>query len=74
MSGVGKEASGTGPWHLDLREVLLEQAARLGIAVATSSGHCTALEHREFHSHRRSGGRDGRMVAYLGLPAARGGG
>ena len=67
MAGVGREAAGPGPWHLDIREVLAEQAAALGIGSVSASGHCTSRENREFHSHRASGGRDGRMVAYLGM-------
>lgn len=67
LVGVGLTATGAGPWHLDLREVLLEQAARLGVAEATASGLCSATRRDAFFSHRGSGGRDGRMVAYLGL-------
>lgn len=69
MTGVGREASGPGPWHLDLRAVLLEQAAALGVGEATASGHCSSARRDAFFSHRGSGGRDGRMVAYLGLPS-----
>jgi hypothetical protein len=67
MTGVGRPAAGPGPWHLDLRAVLTEQAARLGIAEVSSSGHCTSRDNDRFFSHRASGGRDGRMVAYLGM-------
>lgn len=69
MAGVGRPTTGPGPWHLDLREVLAEQAAALGVGAVTSSSHCTSRENGEFFSHRASGGRDGRMVAYLGMPA-----
>lgn len=69
VTGVGKEAVGAGPWHLDLREVLLEQAAALGVGEATASGHCSSAQRDAFFSHRGSGGTDGRMVAYLGLPS-----
>jgi Uncharacterized conserved protein len=31
MEGCGKAAEGSGPWHLDLRSVLAEQAGLLGI-------------------------------------------
>lgn len=68
MSGVGEPAEGPGPWHLDLRSVLIRQATALGVGEWSVSGHCTAREAAAFFSHRRSGGRDGRMVAYLGLP------
>ena len=69
MDGVGEPAPGAGPWHLDLRSVLAEQGRRLGIGEVTVSGHCTARDAGRFHSHRRSGGTDGRMVAWLGYPS-----
>ncbi len=68
MTGVGRAAEGEGPWHLDIREVLLAQAARLGVAEATASSHCTARQRSDFFSHRASGGLDGRQVAYLAMP------
>ena len=67
MVAVGRPADGPGPWHLDLREVLLGQARDLGIADVSASSHCTACEHDKFFSHRASRGNDGRMVAYLGF-------
>ncbi len=69
MAGVGRPVSGPGPWHLDIREVLAEQAVGLGIAEVSVSAHCTYREHDTFFSHRASKGADGRMVAYLGLEA-----
>lgn len=71
MTGVGRPAVGSGPWWLDIREVLAERAGALGIGAVSVSGHCTSRENDEFFSHRASGGRDGRMVAYLGIPAER---
>lgn len=68
LAGVGRPAHGSGPWHLDLREVLADQAAALGVGEVTVSAHCTSRENAAFFSHRASGGRDGRMVAYLGTP------
>jgi YfiH family protein len=56
------------PTRVDLRAVLAGQAAELGFGATTSSPHCTAHHHDRFFSHRASGGRDGRMVAYLGWP------
>jgi copper oxidase (laccase) domain-containing protein len=56
------------PAHVDLREVLLRQAARLGVGEVTVSPACSAHDRDLFFSHRASGGRDGRMVAYLGAP------
>jgi purine-nucleoside/S-methyl-5'-thioadenosine phosphorylase / adenosine deaminase len=68
MEGCGKPASGSGPWHLDLRLILAEQAALLGIRSVSVSEWCSGHDARYFYSHRRSGGSDGRMVAYLGIP------
>jgi hypothetical protein len=67
MAGVGREASGAGPWHLDIRSVIEEQASALGVGEVTVSGRCCARDQGDFFSHRASGGADGRMVAYLGL-------
>jgi YfiH family protein len=53
---------------LDLRDALAARAARLGIREVTRSVHCTSCSRDRFFSHRGSGGRDGRMVAYLGRP------
>lgn len=69
MTGLGLAAPGRGPWHADLREVIAEQAERLGIVSVTTSSWCSAHDREQFYSHRASGGRDGRMVAYLGFPA-----
>ena len=54
-----------GPTRLDLRAELARQAKDLGIADVTISPHCTAHDGALFHSHRGSGGRAGRMIAYL---------
>lgn len=70
---VAVQFSGTieqGPRSLDLREVLARQAAELGIPDVSISPWCTAHDRERFLSHRASGGREGRMVAYLGQPAA----
>ncbi|OYV62707.1 MAG: hypothetical protein B7Z72_15000 [Gemmatimonadetes bacterium 21-71-4] len=53
---------------LDLRDALAARAARLGVREITRSAHCTSCSRDRFFSHRGSGGRDGRMVAYLGRP------
>ncbi len=58
----------TGTSHLDLRGILAEQARRLGIREVSISPWCSAEGRDRFFSHRASGGRDGRMVAYLGTP------
>jgi len=67
MEGCGLPAPGNGPWHADLRAVLAGQAHALGVASVSVSPHCSAHDERDFFSHRRSRGTDGRMVAYLGL-------
>jgi copper oxidase (laccase) domain-containing protein len=55
---------------LDLREALAARARTLGCTAVSVSGWCTAHDADRFFSHRRSGGRDGRMLAYLGVPRA----
>ena len=62
---------GAGPFRLDLRAVLADQATGLGLGGITLSRWCSAHERDRFFSHRASGGRDGRMVAYLGMPRER---
>ena len=69
MAGCGAPHAGAGPWHLDLRQTLAAQAAGLGIGRVTVSSRCSAHERQTFYSHRASRGADGRMVAYLGIPA-----
>jgi polyphenol oxidase len=70
MAGCGARADGPGPWHLDLRQVLVEQARSAGVRQVTASSWCSAHNSREFYSHRASRGTDGRMVAYLGMLAS----
>jgi len=60
---------GVSSGHVDLREVLARQAAELGITEVSVSPWCSAHDREHFFSHRASGGRDGRMIAYLGVPA-----
>ncbi len=64
----GRAVAGAGP--LDLRDALAARAARLGVREITRSPHCTSCSPERFFSHRASGGRDGRMVAYLGRPVS----
>ena len=73
MIGCGRAAEGEGPWHLDLRDQLMEQARAAGLRTMTSSSWCSAHDNSSFFSHRGSGGRDGRMVAYLGMEVGRDG-
>ena len=66
MLGCGVSAEGQGPWHIDLRERLVAEAAGLGLTSISSSTWCSAHHRDSFYSHRGSGGKDGRMVAYIG--------
>ncbi len=56
------------PVHVDLRAVLADQAAELGLGEVSVSTFCTSHDRDQFFSHRASGGRDGRLVAYAGWP------
>lgn len=66
--GVSRATDGSG--HVDLRAVLARQAVELGITEVSVSPWCTAHDRDRFFSHRASGGRDGRMIAYVGMPLA----
>jgi hypothetical protein len=68
MQGCDAPASGPGPWHLDLREQLVQQGVTLGVRQVSTSAWCSAHDRASFYSHRASQGTDGRMVAYLGMP------
>lgn len=59
-----------GPGQLDLRGVLIAQARSLGLEAISVSPWCSAHDRERFFSHRASGGRDGRMIAYAGVPLA----
>jgi polyphenol oxidase len=67
MAGCGEPAEGPGPWHLDLRDVLTGRAHQLGLNGPSQSTWCSAHHRPAFYSHRASGGKDGRMVAYVGM-------
>lgn len=71
MEGCGLQVEGKGPWHLDLRAVLSAQAREAGVTRISTSEWCSSHDRPTFYSHRASGGRDGRMVAYLGMPPGR---
>jgi len=60
----------TEPGRVDLRQVLVAQGRALGLTQISASPWCSAHDRDQFFSHRASGGRDGRMIAYLGLPLA----
>lgn len=64
---VSKACGVPGAGEVDLRGVIAGQARAAGVGVVTVSPHCTAHMNDRFMSHRRSEGRDGRMVAFLGL-------
>jgi YfiH family protein len=70
---VGKDVAGAcgrpadGPTRLDLRAVIAEQARRQGVTRISVSPHCSAHMPDRFFSHRGSGGKAGRMVAFLGI-------
>jgi polyphenol oxidase len=70
LAGCGVPVDRPGPYHLDLRERLLAEAAALGLRRLTTSAWCSAHDRASFFSHRASRGSDGRMAAYLGLPSA----
>jgi copper oxidase (laccase) domain-containing protein len=67
VEGCGGQAMGAGPWHVDLRERLQNQAGALGLTQVTTSAWCSAHDTTSFYSHRASRGTDGRMVAYAGM-------
>ncbi len=67
FEGCGLAAPALGRGRLDLRSLLLEQARAAGVHSVSTSQFCSAHDDARFFSHRRSGGADGRMVAYLGL-------
>ena len=69
IEGVGLRADGDGPWHVDLRERIAHQAREAGVREISISEWCSAHDRDRFFSHRASGGRDGRMVGYLGFGA-----
>ena len=66
--GVSRADGASG--HVDLRDLLVRQAGDLGITEVSVSSWCTAHDRDRFFSHRASGGRDGRMIAYAGMPLA----
>jgi purine-nucleoside/S-methyl-5'-thioadenosine phosphorylase / adenosine deaminase len=68
MTGCGVASTGAGPWRLDLRARLAEQAQALGVGSISISSWCSGHDRSRFFSYRKSGGSDGRMVAYIGLP------
>jgi copper oxidase (laccase) domain-containing protein len=68
--GPGPRPAPRGAGHADLRALLAGQAAALGLGAVSVSPWCSGHDRAQFFSHRASGGRDGRMIAYVGLPLA----
>lgn len=66
-SACGRPSATGGPAGLDLRGVIADQARALGVTDLSVSPLCSAHDAARFMSHRRSGGRDGRMIGMLGL-------
>lgn len=66
-NALGEAVSEGSKARVDLRSHLAEQAWGLGIREISISPLCTAHD-GDLHSHRGSGGKPGRMVAYLGRP------
>jgi YfiH family protein len=69
LTGCGIPLDGPGPYHMDLRHQLVDEAGALGLERVTISPWCSAHDQTDFFSHRASRGADGRMVAYLGVPS-----
>jgi polyphenol oxidase len=60
---------GPGKWRLDLKQANGELLRRAGILPEhlVVSGYCTSCHSEYFYSHRRDGGKTGRMVAWIGM-------
>lgn len=67
FTGCGLAVPPGGRGGLDLRARVAEQAIHMGVKHVSTSQFCSKHDAALFFSHRGSGGRDGRMVAYLGL-------
>ncbi len=65
VEALATESEGDGR-HADLRAVVARRARALGVDECSRSAWCTAHDGSRFFSHRRSGGADGRQVAYIG--------
>lgn len=70
LEAFGLRGDFPGPWGVDLRRTLADQAEQLGLEDVTLSDRCTSCEPGAFYSHRGEQGKAGRMVAFLGRPAA----
>jgi YfiH family protein len=67
IGALGLTAQANGKAQADLPGILAAQALKLGVGEVTVSNWCSAHDRSRFFSHRASGGKDGRMVAYLGI-------
>lgn len=74
LEALGRPAPERGG-TVDLRSVLAERAAELGLAAdrVTRSTRCTRCEADHFHSHRGRGEGAGRMAAFIGRNRPSGG-
>lgn len=70
LESLGQPVGADGHGRVDLRGILADRAAALGLRRVSTSRFCSAEEGQRFFSHRASRGADGRMVAYLGWPAS----
>lgn len=66
--GVVKKESG-GSWKVDLKDANVRQLIDSGVPQRNIEQHegCTIHQAERFHSHRRDGGRSGRMMGVIGI-------
>jgi len=70
LEAFGVRGDLPGPWNIDIRERLKDEATDLGVSEITLSDWCTVHDADRFFSFRQAAGVGGRMVAYLGYPLA----
>jgi len=61
-------------WHADLCALAARRLRRSGVDTVRGGGHCTFTDSRRFFSHRRDGGRTGRMATFAWLAPGPAGG
>ena len=67
---VALTAEGPGPFHLDLRDHLGDEARRLGVGVITASGWCSAHDRERSTAIAVPVARTVGWSAYVGMPRA----
>jgi len=67
FAACGLDPPPAGRGELDLRALLTHQALMAGVVHISTSPFCSSHDQDRFFSHRGSGGKDGRGVAFLGL-------